>query len=143
MMLSRYFSLSEMTTSNYALRHGLDNTPDKAMVLKLTDTAKKMDKVRSLLGVPVIVLSGYRSALVNMGVGSKSTSQHLKGEAVDFKTHKYNPREIVQKIIDSEIEFDQLILEYDAWVHISFKYLAKDNRKQVLIIDKKGTRSFK
>lgn len=143
MMLSKYFSLSEMTTSNYALRHGLDNTPDKAMVLKLTDTAKKMDKVRSLLGVPVIVLSGYRSPLVNIGIGSKSTSQHLKGEAVDFKTHKYNPSEIVQKIIDSEIEFDQLILEYESWVHISFKHLAKNNRNQVLIIDKKGTRSFK
>jgi len=43
-------------------------------------------------------------------------------------------------IIESNIQYDQLILEYDAWVHISF---SARNRRQVLIIDSKGTRSFK
>jgi len=49
------------------------------------------------------------------------------------------PDQIVNAIRKSNIPFDQLIREYDSWVHISF---ADTPRKQVLIIDKKGTRPY-
>ena len=140
MRLSKYFTYNEMTDSDYAKRHKLDNTPNSVELDRLKQTAQSMDNVRILLNVPVIVKSGFRSLLVNRGVGSSDNSQHRRGEAVDFVAHKLTPRQIVEMIIESNIQYDQLILEYDSWVHISF---SARNRRQVLIIDGKGTRSFK
>ena len=140
MRLSKYFTYNEMIDSDYAKRHKLDNTPNSIELERLKQTAQAMDNVRILLNVPVIVKSGFRSLLVNRGIGSSDNSQHRRGEAVDFVTHKLTPRQIVEMIIESNIQYDQLILEYDAWVHISF---SARNRRQVLIIDSKGTRSFK
>lgn len=132
MRISKYFTYSEMTDSDYAKRHFIDNTPNINEFEQLKRTAKKLDAVRELLDCPVIVTSGYRSAKVNTGIGSSIKSQHTKGEAVDFKTHKYTPRQIVDIIKNSNIEYDQLILEFNSWVHISFK--DSDNRKQFLVI---------
>ena len=139
MRLSKYFTYNEMTDSDYAKRHKLDNTPNSIELERLKQTAQNMDNVRILLNVPVIVKSGFRSLLVNRAIGSSDNSQHLKGEAVDFKTTEHTPRQIVELIKQSNIEFDQLILEFDSWVHISF---SSRNRKQVLIIDGKGSRNF-
>ena len=68
---------------------------------------------------------------VNRGIGSSDNSQHCKGEAVDFVTHQYTPRQIVEMIKKSDIPYDQLILEYESWVHISF---SSRNRKQFFVI---------
>ena len=130
--LSKYFTLKEMVVSDYAKRHKIDNTPDAKTLAKLTITAKKLDVVRELLNAPIIVTSGYRCLKVNRGIGSSDTSQHLKGEAVDFKATAYTPRQIWAMIKLSKIEYDQLILEYDDWVHISFR--DANNRRQAFEI---------
>ena len=130
--LSKYFTLKEMIASDYAKRHKIDNTPDAKILAKLTITAKKLDAVRELLNTPIIVTSGYRCLKVNRGIGSSDTSQHPKAEAVDFKTQKYTPREAYDIIRLSHVEYDQLILEYDDWVHISFR--DGKNRKQAFEI---------
>jgi hypothetical protein len=132
MQLSKYFTLKEMIVSDYAKRHKIDNTPDAKTLAKLTTTAKKLDDVRELLNTPIIVTSGYRCLKVNRGIGSSDTSQHVKGEAVDFKSIAYTPRQIWAMIKLSNIDYDQLILEYDDWVHISFK--DGKNRKQAFEI---------
>jgi len=86
-------------------------------------TAAHMERVRAALGNKSIhVNSFYRSPAVNAAVGSKSTSQHLLGEAVDFICPAFGtPVEICRKLIELHdlIRFDQLILEH-SWVHISF-----------------------
>ena len=46
---------------------------------------------------------------------------------------------IVFSIINSDIDYDQLILEYDQWVHISFCEDEKIPRRQALVINKDGT----
>lgn len=117
-----------MIASDYAKRHKIDNTPDSKILAKLTITAKKLDAVRELLSTPIIVTSGYRCLKVNKGIGSSDTSQHVKGEAVDFKAIAYTPREAYDIIRLSHVEYDQLILEYDDWVHISFR--GGKNRRQ-------------
>lgn len=137
--LSKYFSLRELTFSKIAEDNDIDNTPTPAILEKLKYTAQQLDKVRELLGCPVIINSGYRSLAVNRAIGSSDNSQHVRGEAVDFRTIEHTPRRIVELIKQSNIEFDQLILEFDSWVHISF---SSRNRKQILIIDGKGSRIF-
>ncbi len=143
MQLSEHFSLEEMTVSHNAARMGIDNTPPDDVLDNLKYTASKMEDVRTLLGgCPITINSAYRSLAVNKLAGSKSDkSQHVRGEAVDFICPKFgNPREIVEAIIASNIQYDQVILEFNSWVHISFK---KSNpRMSALIIDKSGARQF-
>ncbi len=59
------------------------------------------------------------------------------------------PDEIVKAIIQSEIQYDQLIREFcdgkgNGWVHISVTNNVEDTpRNQTLIIDKDGGRPYK
>lgn len=142
MQLSEHFSLDEMTVSHNAARMGIDNTPAGAALENLRFTASKMEEIRALLGFPITINSAYRNLEVNKLAGSKSDkSQHTKGEAVDFICPKFgNPRKIVEAIKASNIQYDQVILEFDSWVHISFKQ--DGNRMASLIIDKDGTRAY-
>ena len=138
MKLSTYFTLSEMIQSGYATRHGIDNTPNAEAMANLRYTAEQLDRVRSLLGVPVLVSSGYRCEKVNTAINGSKNSQHLRGQAVDFTAPSFgNPEQIAKAIANSNIPFDQLILEYGAWVHVSF---TKNPRGQILTIDRTGTK---
>ena len=139
--LSNYFTLEELLFSKTAARYGIDNFPGRGIIGTLISTAEKMDKIRDLLGHPILVSSGYRSPELNKKVGSSPSSQHTKGQAVDFICPRFGtPRKIVEAIIKSGIEFDQLILEFNSWVHISF--VDSGSRNQALIIDKQGTRTY-
>lgn len=142
MQLSEHFTLAELTISNTAKRLNLDNTPKGVQLENLKYTATKMEEVRSLLKNPISVSSGYRSPAVNKAVGSKAKhSQHMEGQAVDFTCPGFGtPDDIVRAIKASNIEYDQVIKEFDRWVHISF--VKTNSRKQALVIDNSGTRFF-
>ena len=146
MNLSEHFTLAEFTFSETASRKGISNDPPALMYATLKKTAEGMELVRSILGFPIRITSGYRSPELNAAVGSKGTSQHTLGEAVDFTCQQYgDPKKIVHRLKESSIKFDQLILEFfdeatgGGWVHISF---GDKNRRQVLVIDKDGTRNY-
>jgi hypothetical protein len=90
-----------------------------------------------------MVNSAFRCKQVNDAVGSKDSSQHRTGCAADIRVPGLTPNEVVQQIIASGIEFDQVIREFDRWTHISVPNHADDKaRKQALIIDKTGTRVY-
>lgn len=137
MRLSEHFTLEEFTTT---IHRNIDNTPTQGIIEQLSYTARCLEAVRMLLGAPITINSGYRSPLLNKTIGGALKSQHILGQAVDFTCKGYIPDEIVKKIIKSDIKYDQLIREYDSWVHISF--VLNNPRKQNLIIDKKGTRPY-
>jgi len=137
MNLSEHFTLEEFT---FTIHRNIDNTPTEVIVEQLSKTARAMEGVRVLLQAPISVNSAYRSPELNKAVGGSPKSQHTKGQAVDFTAKAFGtPDQIVNAIKNSAIPFDQLIREYDRWVHISFSDVP---RKQVLIIDKKGTRPY-
>ena len=139
MNLSDHFTLAEFTVSETAARRGIDNTPSPDVVNKLMITARGLERVRSLLGKPITVTSGYRSAAVNKAVGGAGMSQHILGEAADFICPAFgDPMAVCKAILKSDIVFDQLIHEFGRWVHISF---SQSPRHQVLTIDSQGTRS--
>jgi zinc D-Ala-D-Ala carboxypeptidase len=139
--LSTNFTLDEFTNSQTAERSGIDNTPPDSLLPTLRRTAYGLELVRTLLSNrPILVSSGYRSAALNAAVGGSATSQHSLGEAVDFTCPTYGtPEQIVRAIAASSIPYDQVIQEFGRWVHISF---GPRNRRQALVIDKQGTRSF-
>jgi hypothetical protein len=139
-MFPKEFTLEEMTVSQTAARHDIDNVPKGKVLDNLASTAHHMVAVRKLLGgKPIIVSSGYRSPDLNAKVGGSNTSAHTLGWAVDFICPGFGkPLEIAETIAESDIEFDQLIHEFNSWVHISF-----DPRKrgQLLTINKSGTKT--
>lgn len=134
--LSPNFSLNEFTFSQTAVRHNIDNTPPSDVLAQLVKTAHGMELIRAYLGNRSIrISSGYRSAVLNRKIGGaiKPPSAHTRGEAADFTVAGLTPREVVTKIAASTIAFDQLILEFDEWVHVGFN----DNpRRQVLTAKK-------
>lgn len=124
--LSPHFSLAEMTVTSHL---DIDNTPPLDIATVLSDTAGRMEAVRALLGHPVHVNSGYRSAALNRAVRGVSNSAHTTGHACDFICPGFGtPLEICRAIQGSGIAFDQVIQE-GTWVHISF---APSMRLQVL-----------
>lgn len=143
MSLSKHFTLEELTHSDIGARLGLDNTPNEQEIQNLTRLAALLEEVRKVINKPININSAFRSKAVNDAVKSKDTSQHRIGCAADIRVSGMTPNEICTAIIDSDIQFDQMIREFDSWVHISVPNTPTQTpRNQVLIIDSKGTRPF-
>jgi zinc D-Ala-D-Ala carboxypeptidase len=137
MKLSNNFSLKEMTASQTATRHGINNNPNEDHMNNLKALCENvLQKVRDHFGKVVSVSSGYRSPELCLKIGSSVNSQHAKGEAADFEIFGVSNAELV-KWISENCDFDQMILEFhnldepnSGWVHCSYK--SEDNRKQIL-----------
>ena len=143
MKLSPNFTLEELTFSETAERKGLDNTPNATAIANLTRLAALLEQVRSILGKPIIVTSGYRSPEVNLAIGSTNRSQHPLGCAADIKVHGMTPKQVIEACIKADIPFHQIIEEFGSWTHISVPNSPSEvPRKQALTIDRSGTRPF-
>ena len=143
MKLSEHFTLDEMTASDAAQRRGWDNTPNADHTANLMRLAAFLERVRVVLGnKPISITSGYRCKLVNDSIGSKDTSQHRFGCAADIRVVGMTPRQVCESIIKSKLEYDQVILEFNSWTHVSIPLLEFKPRRSGLIIDSAGTRLY-
>lgn len=142
--LSEHFTYEELIRSDAAARLGVENTPNDAEIENLKRLAALLEEVKKAVGgKPVMINSGFRSKPVNDAVGSKDTSQHRLGCAADLRIPGMKPREVVEACIAAKVPFDQIILEFDSWTHISVPNTPQmQARGQKLIIDKQGTRAF-
>jgi zinc D-Ala-D-Ala carboxypeptidase len=145
MKLSANFSLNELTKSDTATRHDIDNTPTMQVIENLQDLVDNvLQPLREKFG-PVVVTSGYRSPAVNTKIGGSTTSDHCHGYAADFEVLGMDNRELALYIRD-HLKFKQLILEFyrdgvpdSGWVHCSFQKDA--NKGQVLTAKKVNGRT--
>lgn len=143
MKLTDHFSLEEMTVSYIAIRHSINNNPSGDVVVNLRRLAEFLEKVRLLLNKPIHINSAYRCPEVNNLLGSKATSQHCYGCAADITVGGLTPDQVVKAIVKSDLKYDQVIREFNSWVHISIPINETVKpRKQALIIDKTGTRPY-
>jgi hypothetical protein len=102
-----------------------------------------LEDVRDVCAAPVRVTSGYRSEDLNLAIGGAKNSQHCVGAAADIKCAGVSPQEAIEILLEADLPYDQLILEYSSWVHISVPNDPQDKpRKEVLIIDSKGVRPY-
>lgn len=123
------FKLSELIHSDKAIEHNINNMPDiNSLDCMLDLICYCLQPIRDIFGKPIIITSGYRCQEVNKLVKGSSNSQHTKGQAADFIIKGIPVADIIEIIEKSSIEYDQLINEYDKWVHIS--YVKGKNRKQ-------------
>lgn len=141
MNLTKHFTLEELTHTDH---RQFNNTPNEAEQANLVRLAEFLELVKVvLIGKPIMVNSAFRSKAVNDAVGSKDTSQHRVGCAADIRVLGMTPDQVVRALIASQLPFDQIIREFDAWTHISVpNTTALKPRRQALIIDKSGTRYF-
>jgi hypothetical protein len=141
MLLSPHFSLDELTVTDH---REFDNTPNSSEINNLKRLAEMLEEVKTLLGgKPIMVNSAFRCKQVNDAVGSKDTSQHRVGCAADIRVPSMTPDEVVKAVIASGIAYDQIIREFNSWTHISVPNNPSGTpRKQALIIDKTGTRTY-
>jgi uncharacterized protein YcbK (DUF882 family) len=139
--LTNHFTLEELTHTDH---REFDNTPNEVEKANLMRLAEFLEQVKDLLGgVPIMVNSAFRSKQVNDSVGSKDTSQHRVGCAADLRVPNLTPDQVVKKIMASNLEYDQVIREFDRWTHVSIPNNSYDKpRKMALIIDKNGTRKY-
>jgi hypothetical protein len=133
MNLSPHFTLEELTASQTAARLYLRNDATGRPLVNLGRLANFLEDVRAVLGVPMLISSGYRSMAVNRAVGGSRNSAHMYGLAADFTAPAFGtPREVVEAIAASGLGFDQLILEFDQWVHIAIASEGRAPRVEVL-----------
>ena len=140
MQLSKHFKLHEFEKSATAIRLGIKNKAGAGDIKNLGDLCYEiLEPVRAKFDEkPVIITSGFRSEELCEAIKSSKTSQHTKGQAVDFEIAGVSNLEVALWI-QNNCNFDQLILEFwkeedndpnSGWVHCSF--VEGSNRKQVL-----------
>ena len=99
-----------------------------------------LEEIRYHFQRPMVINSGYRSPALCEAIGSKSTSQHAKGQAADIEIPGVDNLKLAQYIQD-KMDFDQLILECytgdpsSGVVHVSYNNNG-ENRKDVLTYDR-------
>ena len=130
--ITKNISLNELLASPTAKKHNIDNMPNQAILQNLIDASVNLyQPVREILGVPMIISSGYRCPALNKAVGGSKTSAHMSGFAIDFTAPKFGTPKlivphIVRKLKENGINFDQVIIEYPksprSWVHLGYKH---------------------
>jgi len=142
MELSEHVTVAEFTQSPTAIQRGISQVMDSGTTQKAIDLCENVfEPIRTHLGLPIKINSGYRSPALNRAVGGAKSSQHVMGEAIDLDLHD---RDLFEWIIDN-VDFDQMIFEFGSiesagWFHISYR--KGRNRKQVLRAIKKGGKTI-
>lgn len=147
MALTTHFTLAELSASDHALRHGIDNTPPPAVLDELRRTAQLLQHIRDALSAsagidtPLLRIGAYRCLALNRAIGSADGSDHVKGMAADFQVARLTPYQICQALLPrlDQLGIGQLIHE-PAWVHVSTRMPARPVNR-VITIDRLGTRA--
>jgi len=139
MILSKNFSLVELTKSQTAERKGISNdpSPDHQENLRLL-CERVLQPIRDHFNHVVSVSSGYRSPALCQAIGSSVDSQHAKGMAADFEIYG-TPNNEIFNWIKNNLMFDQMILEFwnedepnSGWLHVSYNPESSENTKECL-----------
>ena len=133
--MTPHFTLAEFTRTGT----GLPNEPMPSHVAALTSLCLHvLEPIRTLLGVPLRVTSGFRSSAVNAAIKGAAGSQHLKGEAADIVPVGMDVETAMARIAAARIPVDQLI-DYPrgGFIHVSYA-AGKAQRRQLLRSDAAG-----
>jgi zinc D-Ala-D-Ala carboxypeptidase len=142
--LSQNFLLSEFEASETAARLDILNRVPHNLIPHLERLCQQiLEPVRTRFG-PVRITSGYRCIPLNRALRSKDTSHHVLGRAADIVViNGSRPLTVCDWIANAELPFDQCINENlggQSWTHISVCEEGKPPKRELLTIDRQGTR---
>jgi len=130
------YTMAELTQTSQPY----DNTPTPEVTEALQVlNAKILQPITNVFG-KIGITSGYRSLAVNTAIGGSTTSQHMRGQAIDFtKVASGRPLSEVFEFIATNLIFDQVIWEKGddgnpRWIHVSYNNTKIDagQRKRLL-----------
>jgi hypothetical protein len=142
MDISPHFTLEELTHTDT----GLPNNPSPDQIKRLTYLANyALERIRSSLGVPIKINSGFRSPAVNDAVHGSKTSAHLRGDAADMVPNMDLLTAYKVIMDDPGLGYDQIIWEAHTtarggmtrWIHIGLAGQNSIARRQKLIFTPK------
>ena len=125
MKLSDHFTLGEFTKSQTALRCGIDNTPrDQYIIDNLRYLAEEIcEPIRESFG-PFSPNSAYRCLELNRALGSKDTSKHTTGHAIDLEHPRVDNLKLAYWIEQHTVA-SYILLEFyqegdprSGWIHV-------------------------
>ena len=131
--LTEHFALEDLI--RVGPHTGIDNTPPMDMASSLLKVAEKLEDARAIWTTkvghdcPVRISYGYRCKALNDAVGSRDTSAHLLGLAVDAVPMELTLREAFDSLVADPTycaDVDQLIIERGC-VHIGLPIPAHNN----------------
>lgn len=130
------FTEAVLTHSDTACRENICNDCPPEHLESLSRLSRLLGEVQALLpGHPLKMHSAFRCRQLNERVGGVENSQHTLGQAADFSCPDFGtPLQLARLIESSALEFDQLILEFNRWVHISVSKTGQPARREVLSI---------
>jgi zinc D-Ala-D-Ala carboxypeptidase len=135
--LSKNFTLDEFLVSQTAARRGIDMTPPPDVIENLqTLVTTCMQPLRDETG-PIFISSGFRPLTLNVAIGGSKTSAHMDGRATDFKVLNQTPYETCKLIIAMDLPFDQVINEFNKWVHLGIADILRRERLTAYRKDRK------
>lgn len=121
---SEFFTLAELTKSDTAARHKIDNTPPAAIIKNLQyGVDMVLDPLRRLYGHPIKINSCYRSEQLNKLVGGLSNSWHLKGNAADIHIASGDEAKILFDNLQKLPSVDTVLFEHSKnaqWIHVQW-----------------------
>ena len=122
MNLTENFTLEELCNTTYKEYKEINLKAAKKQMGRMYQLAGFAERVREIIGLPVIINSGFRCVKLNNAVGGSLTSQHLYAEAIDIRVSGKTTNEVFSILAASDLKYDQLILEKAGnaqWVHVS------------------------
>ena len=134
MNLTPNFTLEELTFSSTALRHNLDNSPPPDKLTNLQRLCESLlEPARTLLGGhPFQVDSGFRCPELNALVHGVQNSAHKDGRAADVIPQDLDLRLCFDELRKSDLPYDQIIFECEAWIHLAVAPNGETPRRQAL-----------
>lgn len=122
MKLTPNFTLEELAGTNNERYREKNLAEAQKQIGKMYQLAGFAERIREIVGKPIIINSGYRCVQLNNVLKGSLTSQHLLAEALDIRVNGKTASELFQIIVASDLKYDQIILEKVGnaqWVHVS------------------------
>ena len=143
--ISEHISYKEGIFSATALRYGIENTPNDCELKAMLLLAEKIfEPLRNHFGIPIKINSFFRCLALNKRVGGSSSSQHVKGEAIDIddRLGGVTNKQMFDWIV-ANLDYDQIINEFNySWVHVSYASPEKNRRIKLRAVKRNGKTSY-
>lgn len=142
MQLTPHFTIEELAGTSNEQYKKLNLLKAQEQMGKMYMLAGFAERVREIIGKPMIITSGYRCPELNKAIGGALTSQHIFCEAIDFVVKGLRVEDIFNRIVTSDLKYNQIIIERNKsgsqWVHISigsYKQKLQFDGKQYIRLD--------
>ena len=138
MNLTQHFTLEELTHSDYAVAHGINNSANQIVqdnIMMLCTLI--LEPLRASISEPVIINSGYRNAAVNDGVGGVKTSHHLLGLAADINFKNEAQLKQMVAYLKENTHLDLALVERSKsskWLHVQLPLKNHPPRRRISTI---------